>query len=352
MLKARHLVSQINRPAPETLKRESLMRLDKNERTTLFSETEFNKIMSSITPFDLVAYSELEPTYEAFVKWLNIDRWNIILSPGSDAAIRSIYETYIEPGNEIINYDPNYAMFSVYAKLFGATEIVKKFKNDFSVDVDELIASISTKTKMVIISNPGHNGTVTSVKDIMRVIETAEQFNTIVLVDEAYYHFNDVTLVDKINDKSNLIITRTLSKAFGLAAIRVGYILANQDVIKDIYRIKLVHEIDGVSSKIAKYMVENDHIMKSYVNTVREGRELISERFSRMGITLFPSQSNFVYFDLNRKIDTPQLIKKLQEHDIYIKTPIRTAPFDKYLRITIGSATQMEVFCDRLETFI
>lgn len=349
MIKPKELVAQVSRPAPETLKREGLMRLDKNERTTLFSEEEFNNMMADITPFDLVAYSELEPTYEAFVKWLNVGRGNILLTPGSDAAIKSVYETYIGAGDEIINYDPNYAMFSVYAKLFGAKEIVKNFREDFSVDIEDLIASISEKTRMVVISNPGHNGTVTPEKDIVRVIEAAARHNTIVLVDEAYYHFSNVSVVAHIGTYENLIITRTLSKAFGLAGIRVGYILANESIISNLYRVKLVHEIDGLSSKIAKYMVEHPVIMENYINAVQEGQQLVANRFTEMGITLMPSNSNFVYFDLNRDVDKSALISALQQRGMYIRTPIRTAPFNKYLRITLGDKVQMSEFCNCLQ---
>jgi histidinol-phosphate aminotransferase len=349
MIKSKLLVSSITRPAPETLYREDLMRLDKNERTTLFTDSEFDAIMSTIRPFDLVAYAELEPTYQSFVKWLQIDRNNLILTFGSDAAIKTIYETFIGEGDEVINFEPNYAMFSVYAKLFGAKEVIKQYKEDFTIDIDSLINAISEKTKMVIISNPGHNGVATSKESIIKVIETAAKYHTLVVIDEAYYHFCDVTLIDKINENKNIIIVRTLSKAFGLASLRVGYLVACSELVAEMYRVKLVHEIDGISAKISKHMVENTIIMENYLNAIKKGHEYLKARFNDMGIIFMPSDANFIYFRINVNIDPILVIEELKKKMIYIRTPIRTKPFDSFLRITIGDTGQMKIFCDVLQ---
>jgi len=351
MIKSKPYVAGITRPSPEYSERRHLLRLDKNERTTVFSDEEFAEMISTITPFDLVTYAELEPTYEAFVKWLEISRENLLLTSGSDLAIKTIFETFIGQGDEVINFDPNYAMFSVYTKMFGATEIVKKYKNDLTIDIDDLIGSINDKTKLVVISNPGHNGISTPVSEIIRVVDSAAKHDAIVLIDEAYYHFSDVTMLNHI-DRENVIIVRTLSKAFGLASLRIGFLMAHAGLIVEMYRVKLVHEIDGFASKIAKYLVENLHIMENYVRDVKAGQNVIKERFEKMKITLLPSDANFVYFNLNRPLDKQQLIDDLKNKNIYIRTPIKVQPFNDLLRITLGNKDQMSLFCDELQTIL
>jgi histidinol-phosphate aminotransferase len=352
MIKAKPLVSAVDRPKPDDTERSHLMRLDKNERTTLFTESEFRGIMSTITVFDLVAYSELEPTYKAFAKWLGIGRENILLTCGSDAGIKSIYETFIQEGDEIINFDPNYAMFSVYAKLFGAREVVMQYQSDFTINIPALLNTISEKTKMVIISNPGHNGVSMPSEDILKVIDTAAKFNTLVVVDEAYFHFSEVTLLPYIYAKKNMIIVRTLSKAFGLASIRVGYLVGCAELISELYRVKLVHEIDGLSSKIARYMIEHPDIMENYVAEVSKGHCYLRQCFGEMGIKLMPSNANFVYFNLNKPIASAIIIEELKKKNIHIRTPIKTPPFNDYLRITLGSSEQMAEFCATLKEIL
>lgn len=351
MIKTKSSIAMITRPSPEYSDRTQLLRLDKNERTTVFSKDEFDDMMATITPFDFVAYAELEPTYESFAKWLNIKRENLLLTFGSDVAIKTVFETFVETGDEVLNFDPNYAMFSVYTKMFGGIEIVKQYNSDFSIDIDNLINSINKKTKLIIISNPGHNGIATPVSDILRVVESAKANNAIILIDEAYYHFSDVTMLNHF-DQNNIIIIRSLSKAFGLASLRVGFIIAEPNLIKEMYRVKLVHEVDGFAAKIAKYMVEHSYIMENYVEDVKAGHNIIKKRFEQMGITLFPSHSNFVYFKVNRMLDINRLIKDLKQKNIIIKSPIKAPPFNNLLRITLGNAHQMELFCNELQIIL
>jgi len=352
MIKSKKLVSMIDRPTPDTLKRSDLYRFEKNERTTLFSEKEFKEIIASITPFDLVAYGELEPLYVSVCDWLKIDREQLLITAGSDQGIKAVYETFISQDDEIINYSPNYAMFSVYAKMFGAVEIVKNYNENFLIDIDELITSISEKTRMVVISNPGHNGVTIAEDDILRVLEHTKNTNTIVLVDEAYVDFSHVNMLGYINNYDHLLVVRTMSKAFGIASVRVGFLLACEELIAELYRVKPVHEIDGVAAKIAKYLVENQSIKFKFVVDVNEGKQVLQERLAAMGMEVIPSDTNFMYFKLNHNVDPKQVVEQLMDKKIFIKSPINVSPFSQYLRTTVGDAEQMQYFCTELEHII
>jgi histidinol-phosphate aminotransferase len=334
------------------LERRNLYRFEKNERTTLFTDDEFKQMMATINAFDLVAYGELEPFYTAVCQWLNIDRTELLVTAGSDIGIKTVFETFISEGDEVINYAPNYAMFSVYAKMFGAVEIVKYYNEQLIIDVNELISSINDKTRLVVITNPGHNGVTVSEKDILGVLEHTKETKTIVLVDEAYVDFSDVDMLKHINTYHNLIVVRTMSKAFGIASVRIGFLLACKELIGELYRVKPVHEIDGIAAKIGKYLVSNLSIKEKFVKDVNEGKKVLKNRLEVIGMEVLPSDTNFVYFKLNRNIDPIKVVEALIEKNIYIKSPIGVAPFDKYLRTTVGDATQMEHFCNELENVL
>ena len=348
MIKAKRLISQVNRPGPDSLERSKIYRLEKNERTTLFSDEEFNAMLKSITPFDLVAYGELEPFYKVVVNNLDIERNNILVTAGSDIAIKSVFETFINEDDEVINYHPNYAMFSVYSKMFGAKEIQKTYNEDFIIDIDDLLNSINSSSRMVVISNPGHNGVVTSEKNILAVLEKTKGTETIVLIDEAYVDFSFFDMLQYINTYKNLLIVRTMSKAYGIASVRIGFVLGCKEIIAELYRVKPVHEIDGIAAKIGTYLFENPSIKNKYVNEVIEGREFLYNRLSEMGMIVLKSDTNFVYFNLNCNIDPILVYEKLKLKNIYIKEPFKGAPFDNYLRVTVGNQEQMNFFCDEL----
>lgn len=348
MIKSNKLISEINRPSPDTLERENLLRFEKNERTTLFSDKEFKDMMNTITPFDLVAYSELEPFYKTVINALSIQRENILITAGSDIAIKTIFETFIEEGDEVINFYPNYAMFSVYSKMFGAKEITKSYNSSLIIDIDDLLNTISLLTRMVVISNPGHNGVTIPEKDLIAVLDKTINTQTIVLVDEAYVDFSEVDMLKYINSYNHLVITRTMSKAFGIASVRVGFILGCKDIINEVYRVKPVHEIDGIAAKVGSYLYEHPEIKNNYVLDVNKGKEVLYQRLVEMGILVLKSDTNFVYFKLKDDIDPNVIFEKLKLKNIYIKNPFKGNPFDNFLRTTVGSPAQMNLLCDEL----
>ena len=119
MIKSKKFIQELWRPEPDKSKRSDYYRFERNERTTLFSEIEFNEMLSTLSPYDFVGYGELEPFYEKICEWLKVDRKNILLSSGSDAGIKSVFETFVNEGDEVLISLPNYAMFSAYTAMFG-----------------------------------------------------------------------------------------------------------------------------------------------------------------------------------------------------------------------------------------
>ena len=165
MITPKELINGITRPSPDKSERLSVYRFDRNERTTTFNHEEFREILSTLTPYDFVAYGELEPFYEETAKWLNVERENILLSSGSDTGIKAVFETFVGTDDQVLNLLPNYAMFSVYSKMFGASEIKGHYEKNLTLNVAEFIAQINERTKIVVVSNPGHTGTVIDKRD-------------------------------------------------------------------------------------------------------------------------------------------------------------------------------------------
>ena len=239
-------------------------------------------------------------------------------------------------------------MFSVYAKMFGAKEVVKINNKQLVIDIDDLISSINEATKLIVISNPGHNGVTVREVDIIRVLEHTRNSQTIVLVDEAYVDFSSVNMLEHINTYKNLIIVRTMSKAYGIASLRIGFLLGCSEIIAELYRVKPVHEIDGIAAKIGQYLIEHSYIKDQFVNDVKAGKKLLELRLTKLGMEVLPSDTNFIYFKLNRSLQPVSVVEDLMKKNIYIKSPLVVDPFKGYLRITVGDAEQMDHFCSEL----
>ena len=350
MIRSKKSVSNLWRPSPDTSKRRNVYRFDKNERTTLFTKGQFEKIMSNIHPYDLVAYGELEPFYEELCRWLNLNRGSILLSSGSDAAIKSIFETYVEKEDEVLISLPNYAMFAAYTEMFGAKQVQHLYKEDLTIGVDSLIQKINKKTKLIIISNPGHTGSIVPESDLLKVLKAAQSYDAILLIDEAYHHFYPKSMLGHIDKFENLIITRTFSKAFGLASIRIGLVLSCKR-IDEVYKVKLVHEITGLAAKIGFNILKNLDILDDYVEEVNKGKEILYAKLPDFGIEVLRSEANFVFFRFKRKINKKDFKDFMLDKKIIISGPFCNTPFNNHLRITVGDEKQMNHFIDILNQF-
>jgi len=274
MIEPKQYIKNLFRIPPLSEKRAGkIVRLDRNEHTTPFPEGHLKNIWDSITPDEIAAYPELEPFYEKLSKWLRIDRQQLLITSGSDTGIRAVYETYVEHGDEVVIFTPTYEMYSVYCAMSGGIKKEVFYNEDFSLPLERVLKAINNKTKLVAIANPNHTGTPFEESELTEILKAAKDNDALVLVDEAYHHFYEGTMLRYINKFGNLIIARTFSKAFGIASLRVGYLVSNKDTISQLYRVKLTHEITSVSAKFGEYLLDHLEIMEDYVRD--EGRHRV-----------------------------------------------------------------------------
>lgn len=322
----------------------SVVRLDKNERTTPFLKKHFKEMLNSISAEEITAYPELEPFYTKLAKWLKVSRDQVLVTCGSDTGIRAVYEVYVDKGDEVLIFPPTYAMYSVYCDMFGGVKREVFYRDDLSLSMDEALSVINQKIKLIVIANPNHTGTPLPPEDILRILKVAKENESLVLVDEAYYHFYKLTALPYIEEFQNLIVVRTFSKAFGIAGLRIGYLVSNKDIISQLYKVKLTHEITSVSAKMGEYLISHLEIMEDYVSDVNKGKEYLSEEFAKLGITSPKSHTNFLFAKLPRQVNAEFMVKLLRERRFSISGPFSTVPLKGFIRITVGPVKQMQDF--------
>lgn len=347
MIEPKAVLKKVRRTQEVDLKRiGKIMRLDHNERTTPLPRDVVEAVWREISPEEVVAYPELWPLYNKLAQFLGVPRDHLLLCSGSDTGIKSIFEVYVASGNEVVILTPSFGMFFVYCDMFGAMQVPIEYDRDLHLPVERILGKINPKTKLVILANPNHTGTVMEPKDICAVVEYAAKFNALVLVDEAYHYFYNETMISYIGRYDNLIIVRTLSKAFGIAALRVGYLISQPQNIQNLRKVKLTHEITSVSAKFAEYLIDHPEIYKAHVKDVEEGKNYIRTQCQQLGMEMLPSVTNFVFIRLADSLDPATVVNRLQERNVYIKGPFRGVPVEGLIRVTVGPAKQMQEFMD------
>jgi histidinol-phosphate aminotransferase len=221
MIQPKSHLYNVYRTPPDKLDRLKFLRLDKNEDTIGLPEEVIQEILSEVTPDFISTYPLTYRLYESLSEFLSLSEDHLLITAGSDAAIKAAFEGFVEPGDEVIIPDPTFAMFEVYADLFRGEMKKITYKSDLSLSIEEMLGSITQKTKLIALPNPNSpTGTIVRREDILNLLKHAEAVGVVVLIDEAYYPFYPHTTIDLIDEYQNLIVTRTFSKAFGLASVR------------------------------------------------------------------------------------------------------------------------------------
>lgn len=282
------------------------------------------------------SYSELKKEINNYVGY---EPKNITVGNGSSELLDLCVKTFVDKDETILSLDPTFSMYSIYAQVFSAKYIGAKAEEDFKLNVDSIIKDIKENDpKLVILCNPNNpTGSVLTKEEVRKIVKSTD---ALIALDEAYMEFGDESLIDEVMDYDNLLIVKTVSKAFSLAGIRMGYIVANEDIITSIEKVRAPYNLNSLSTYIATEALRQKERMFDYVKKIKEEREKIYKALVDLGVKAYPSGANFVFF----KSDIDDLQKKLVDKDVLIRK--FSGKLDGYYRVSVGTKEQNEKFLE------
>lgn len=287
-------------------------------------------------------YTQLK---EAIVNYIGCKIENISVGNGSSELLDLCVKTFVDTNELILSLDPTFSMYSIYAKIVNSRYIGAGEGNDFIINVDDVIKSIKENDpKLTIICNPNNpTGTIIKRDDVLRIVKSTDN---VVIVDEAYMEFSNESVVDEIENYDNLIVVKTMSKAFSMAGIRTGYLIANEELVKTIEKVRPPYNLNSISALLATKALKQKDKMLSYVENLKVEREKIYEKLIDMGVKAYKSGANFVFF--SSKVDN--LAEKLIDNDVLIRK--FGGKLDNYYRVTVGSPKENEAFLDAMKKIV
>ena len=287
-------------------------------------------------------YTQLK---EAIVNYIGCKIENISVGNGSSELLDLCVKTFVDTNELILSLDPTFSMYSIYAKIVNSRYIGAGEGNDFTINVDDVIKSIEENDpKLTIICNPNNpTGTIIKRDDVLRIVKSTDN---VVIVDEAYMEFSNESVVDEIENYDNLIVVKTMSKAFSMAGIRTGYLIANEELVKTIEKVRPPYNLNSISALLATKALKQKDKMLSYVENLKVEREKIYEKLIDMGVKAYKSGANFVFF--SSKVDN--LAEKLIDNDVLIRK--FDGKLDNYYRVTVGSPKENEAFLNAMKKIV
>jgi histidinol-phosphate aminotransferase len=340
-VKYRKGIDAVWRIRPDELTRFQKLRLDKNERIVPFAPDFWENFLSGIDEEMIQAYPEVFPLYEKLACFHKLEIENILLTAGSDAAIRHCFEVFVNPGDKVIYLEPTFAMVPIYGSLFGAAITGVRYSSDLKINTDDIISLIDEATSLIIIANPNSpTGTYIPNDAIGRIADVAAQFHVPLLIDEAYYGFCPHTVMDIAADHHNIIVTRTFSKVAGMAGLRVGYAMGHPDVISILTKFRPMYEVNSLGILFAMKILDNWHVVEKYGKETVEGRRFFSDFLKGCGFPVVDTETNFLHVNFNQWKDG--ILIAMNDKGILVRGMLNVQGYENYTRFSVGPREAME----------
>ena len=258
----------------------------------------------------------------------------LFLGNGSDEAIDLLFRIFCRPGvDNVISIAPTYGMYSVCAAINDVEYREVMLGDDFALPVDELLAAADAQSKLLFVCSP--NNPTANAYSREQLITLVQQFPGIVVVDEAYIDFSSVpSMVELIDTYPNLVVLQTLSKAYGLAGLRIGLAMAHERIISIFEQVKYPYNIGADTLALVQRLLEAD--ITSQVQALITERERVAEALSRLPYVekVYPSDANFLLVKVEH---SRELYEYLIARELIVRDRTRTPGCEGTLRITIGT---------------
>ena len=276
---------------------------------------------------------------EALAKKLGLPTANLILGNGSNEIIEFVGHAYLAPGVEVVVSQYCFAVYPLVTKLFGATLVSVPAKN-LGHDLNVMLEAIMPRTRVVFVANPNNpTGTVVLKAELLRFVEQVPA-NVLLVLDEAYIEFLDdapdfVALV-RSGAKPNVLLMRTFSKIFGLAGLRIGYGIADPDLIAAFEKVRQPFNINAIAQAGALAALDDaTHIQRTLANNSR-GLKFFADAFATLGLEFIPSAANFILVKVG---DGQKVFDAMQRQGVIVR-PMGGYQLGEYVRITVGTPAE------------
>lgn len=332
------------------LKKEDIIKLGSNENPWGPSPKAIEAIKNELDSINRYPESQLKELVHLVADYSDVkDSQVIIGGDGADEIIDVLAKTFIEPGDEFIVPLPSYMYYEYLLQQYGANPVYAKWDLDKNVlDIDSIFECISSKTKMIFLCSPNNpTGTLIEKADLVKI--ASENPDILIVIDEAYFEYSEVTNKGLIDEYDNIFIIRTMSKVLGLAGMRIGYGLACEEIIEYMHRIKPVFSLTRLSYVAAvNTFKDKDYIEKSIKDGIESRDYLIDELSKIESLNVFPSKSNFILIGVkDTGYTAAEITREFMKRGIIVRDCTSFKGLDEYwIRISICTMDENKRFIE------
>lgn len=324
--------------------RRGKLRLDMNESLSGCS-AKVREALRRLSSEEISMYPEKESTTARIARFFGASSKQTVLTAGIDDALRLVADVFLERGRSVLLVEPTFPMYRFHAEQREARIRSLRCDEEMRFPVHEILRELKKAPAVFFFANPNNpTGALAGERILARILDAAKQ--TLVVMDEAYYEFSGVTVLPWIARCENLVVTRTLSKAAGLAGLRIGCIFAHENTARLFKRAQAPFPIGTAAIVAAEAALRDARFTQRAVSEITAGREILQSGLRGIGVRSFPSAANFVLADFGTY--GPKIISALEGRGILIRDQSASAGRPGFARITAGTPAQMRRFLAEL----
>ncbi|GAA2148268.1 histidinol-phosphate transaminase [Kitasatospora kazusensis] len=279
-----------------------------------------------------------------------VTREQVWAANGSNEVLQQLLQTFGGPGRSALGFEPSYSMHALISRGTGTTWISGPRREDFTVDLDAaLVALREHRPDVVFVCSPNNpTGTAVAADTVLALYDAAQAVKpTMVIVDEAYVEFSHrASLLPMLEGRPHLVVTRTMSKAFGAAGLRLGYLAADPAVVDAVQLVRLPYHLSAVTQATALACLEHTDTLLGYVERLKSERDRLVAALRDLGLEVTDSDANFIQF--GRFADTHAVWQAILDRGVLV----RDNGVPGRLRVTAGTPAENDAFLEAVATVI
>ncbi|MBN2104107.1 histidinol-phosphate transaminase [bacterium] len=332
-------------PPQETV----VAKLNQNENPYDIPQDWKTVILQKMQQIKWPLYPEYNPgsLKNRLAQWFNVNEDQILLGHGSNQLLYLICTSVIVPGDSVIITPPTFSLFDLAVRIFQGRILNIDKQNNFSLDMDAMIPAAKTAKLILLCSPDNPTGIVIPLDQLTSILQNTRG---LVIWDEAYTEFGGKSALPLLEDYPNLIISRTFSKAFGLAGLRLGYLIGHPDIIRELQKANIPYNVNLFTLLTANYLLDHREWMDQHVKKIVSDRQKLFDQMQKIPqIKPFISEANFILFKTS---DKKKIFDGLKARGILVRDVGNKPPLDCCLRVTVGTPRENKAFLNAVEEIV
>ena len=330
---------------------ERFVKLDLNENFAVTIDAVRELLSDAYQDIDVRSYP---PSYgsmaiKAISDFLGVRESEISVGNGADEVLELLMKVFAKKDSKVLVVEPTFPMYSYFIQLYGGKKVPILLRPNWELDTDSILKRAGKEASLLILCSPNNpTGNQFRIKDVRRILQ---EFEGIVVVDEAYVDFANYTVIDWLKDFDNLVVLRTFSKAFGLAGIRFGFLVSNKSIVEFIKRVTSPFNLNIVTQRLITLALKRWDYFKDRIRYIKREREWLRSNLAKIdGITPYHSDTNFILFKVTQdNLTSATVTKRLKNKNVLVKDRGNLPLLTNCIRVTVGTRDMNLAFLSTLE---